>query len=630
MKRFLGTLRLCLLVLCIFAPAVAHALPSGYTRLEYVESTDTAAKAYIDTGLTYNSGYLYDITFSKGGLNNSIMGVRLSSTYSAKGNFSVTYANNNTAVYSSTSSASTAAIFGDTTFGVKHNIQYQQSTRKLMFDGRSYWKSEWITSLDIPYNVYLFAFNIAGSPSGSRTNYSRIYSYKVRNANGVLIQNFVPVKNSSGVVGFYDLSDSNPVTAFHKNKGSGSFIAGPEVGIKIATKAYNDSEFESVQTALSNARTTVSSVVSNTISQSSSIGTLSTSKQNRPTTDCPDYRQCMLVQDANNQPQWFPIVDPFYDLFKPIITQGYSINVHNTSYDLGYTQVGFLNFTSGAATNINTMINLTNSHKIKIKVNGNNFSGVMGRYVSQSSGFQLYNGSFRFGAARLTNSLASYYNQDVILTYGQDGLFVNGTLIARPSTQTFTLGSPCLIGSVGSGDSTFAGKIYEAWIENGSGVVGHYLPVMRNDGIYGMYDTVGKAFLQNMGTGSFTAGGTPVINTDIPTQPTWTVEIPENETLHIMGGTVYGTAKCNSLSATANDVATSANLQSSSWTTAGNNCWCSIKSVDANGNAGIHENSAWVFVENNGNCTSLCSQICATTFAGDTTGAFRGALSGIR
>ncbi|MBO4672372.1 MAG: hypothetical protein J5608_01830, partial [Alphaproteobacteria bacterium] len=49
MKFYLKSLRLCLLVLCVFAPAVAHAglLPDGYKRLEYIQSD---GKAYINTG----------------------------------------------------------------------------------------------------------------------------------------------------------------------------------------------------------------------------------------------------------------------------------------------------------------------------------------------------------------------------------------------------------------------------------------------------------------------------------------------------------------------------------------------------------------------------------------------------
>ena len=72
------------------------------------------------------------------------------------------------------------------------------------------------------YNLYLFAQNQAGSLYWPCTG--RIYSCKISNVNG-LIRNFIPCKNTSGVIGLYDTVNSQ----FYQNAGTGTFIAGPEI-----------------------------------------------------------------------------------------------------------------------------------------------------------------------------------------------------------------------------------------------------------------------------------------------------------------------------------------------------------------------------------------------------------------
>jgi len=214
----------CTLWTIVDQTAYARGLPDGYTRLEYIESRVPAADAYIDTGLNFNSDYIYEITYAKGGTNNAIMGARKNTDYTAQGNFSLTYRSNSTALYSSTTSGSSAVVFGDSIFGIQHTVKYQQSTSTLLFDGTNKWFSNWITNVEIPYNVYLFAFNMVGNAGGGRTEYVRIYSYSVKNINGTLIQNFVPAKNSANVLGMYDTVSG---TFFTNAGGNDNFVAGP-------------------------------------------------------------------------------------------------------------------------------------------------------------------------------------------------------------------------------------------------------------------------------------------------------------------------------------------------------------------------------------------------------------------
>lgn len=59
--------------------------------------------------------------------------------------------------------------------------------------------------------------------SGDRLGNVKIY------IDDTLVFDGVPVQNSSGVLGMYNLADLNPATAFHTNAGTGSFVAGPAV-----------------------------------------------------------------------------------------------------------------------------------------------------------------------------------------------------------------------------------------------------------------------------------------------------------------------------------------------------------------------------------------------------------------
>ena len=72
------------------------------------------------------------------------------------------------------------------------------------------------------YSLYLFSNNNAGA-TGAGASIS-IYSCKIYD-NGTLIRNMVPVKNSSGTLGMYDIVNG----VFYTNAGTGTFVAGAEI-----------------------------------------------------------------------------------------------------------------------------------------------------------------------------------------------------------------------------------------------------------------------------------------------------------------------------------------------------------------------------------------------------------------
>lgn len=192
-------------------------------EIEYLESTVPPSEAYIDTGINYNSLYAYEITFATGDFNNSIWGARITTNWMRKGNHTITYVSHGrTCIYSSEINASSFVDFLYS--NNKHTILYQQSETVLLYDGVGSWNMSWITEDIVPLNTYLFGYNNAGNIGGARTNYLNIYAYKVKDKDGNLIQDFIPVR--VGNVGyFYDKVSGE----LFGNSSTGEFVLGPDV-----------------------------------------------------------------------------------------------------------------------------------------------------------------------------------------------------------------------------------------------------------------------------------------------------------------------------------------------------------------------------------------------------------------
>ena len=101
--------------------------------------------------------------------------------------------------------------------------------------------------------------------------------------------------------------------------------------ITIATTGYNEEQFSAVRTALNNAIDTINGLVATTLNQAETIGTLATTRQNRPATGCPAGKQCLLVKNPSGADQWFEIFDPLYSFVTPL-TRGASGTCSATRY----------------------------------------------------------------------------------------------------------------------------------------------------------------------------------------------------------------------------------------------------------------------------------------------------------
>ena len=195
-------------------------LPAGYTQLEYIESTGTQ---YIDTGvmstgiglkteakvaLTTNStaeqafigrngGSGYEIYFNTG---NTIRSYHFSGQHAT---LNINYSPG--VVYTVLSEM--------TSNGITQSVNGVQSS----------YSGTMSTTLE-ELEVCLFRHNF------KYPLYGRLYYVKIWK-NGELVREFVPAKNSSNVVGMYDLTDPNPATAFYTNANTtgAAFVAGPAV-----------------------------------------------------------------------------------------------------------------------------------------------------------------------------------------------------------------------------------------------------------------------------------------------------------------------------------------------------------------------------------------------------------------
>ncbi len=187
------------------------ALPSGYTKLDYIESSGTQ---YIDTGVSsfpaQNTRVILDVDWLSG------LGCYFGCITSY---WWYVEAAQETLIRSGymndSSNEHISTVIGR--YIVDKNGTYTNVNGVRI--------SHPSAGVTIKASIYLLACN-ASSGVSDIADAARIYSCKIYSSSR-LIRQFVPCKNSSGEVGLYD--EVNDV--FYGNAGTGVFIAGPEVPI---------------------------------------------------------------------------------------------------------------------------------------------------------------------------------------------------------------------------------------------------------------------------------------------------------------------------------------------------------------------------------------------------------------
>lgn len=188
-------------------------LPSGYTALEYIQSSGTQ---YINTGFKANGNTRLTVDIDILPTNPGVVGVfggrdgGLVNTFSfwemADTEFRMDY-------------AVKAYTISTNTVGRKLIDQNKNVTT---INGMEYSQSASTFQAKTPLTVFGINEN-NGIPDERRVK-AKLYSCQIYD-NGALVRNFVPCKSSTGAAGLYDMAGRK----FYGNAGTGAFAAGPAV-----------------------------------------------------------------------------------------------------------------------------------------------------------------------------------------------------------------------------------------------------------------------------------------------------------------------------------------------------------------------------------------------------------------
>ena len=195
-------------------------LPSGYTRLEYIESTGTQ---YIDTGFIPNQDTRIDMVVYPTSVVDAGGGAGFVPYGSAQAYNSRAFECYTVSAQYEFNYGTTYKNIGNAVIGQKVAITHNKNNVSLSInDGQLLTTSFIYSSFTTPYTMTLFGTHRSSVLCGQQ----KIYSCQIRD-NGHLIRNFIPCKNTNGVVGLWD--DVN--SSFYSNAGSGTFIAGLVVSL---------------------------------------------------------------------------------------------------------------------------------------------------------------------------------------------------------------------------------------------------------------------------------------------------------------------------------------------------------------------------------------------------------------
>lgn len=196
-----------------------HNLPSGYTEVEYIESSGTQ---YINTGVTGATPKTasFRVLFVQRGVTQTVSGVQESSAKSLI--FLQTYYGTSSISYGGSSSAMVLAQ--NKIYDIECMLRggYQQLT----VDGAGQIQTTKSGEIENSIPFYLFAHNNNGSATGLCI--ARIYEYILRNGNatGPKACHLIPCREeATGKYGMYDLVSNS----FKGNQGTGEFTGGAEI-----------------------------------------------------------------------------------------------------------------------------------------------------------------------------------------------------------------------------------------------------------------------------------------------------------------------------------------------------------------------------------------------------------------
>lgn len=195
------------------------ALPSGYTQIEYIESTGTQ---WIDTGVQIGSTGAVQARFRPGSLGSTYYEQRLCGAYDGTNRCFILYNCFNPAYLGVGTNDYTTGLA--VTAGTDYSITCMvESAGTVQYDlNGSVTSVSYGGTIETGRNLYLFCCN----ENGSKTGFAKVRLYEFRLYDGsTKVRDLVPCINPNGAVGMYDEVSG----AFFGNAGSGVFTAGPEI-----------------------------------------------------------------------------------------------------------------------------------------------------------------------------------------------------------------------------------------------------------------------------------------------------------------------------------------------------------------------------------------------------------------
>ena len=187
-------------------------LPSGYTELEYIQSSGTQ---YIDTGFKPNQDTRVVTKFDM--IQTDTAWRKLWGSGSGSYNLDFALWNDGTTKLQSYYGTKTNSAVPITSMSLNVDANkniWEYSGETITFDKNNF---------TCAYSMYIFNVNKDNS-SAYLPGMMKLYFFKIYN-NEVLVRDFIPCKNPSGAIGLYDTVNNQ----FYQNAGSGTFIAGPEI-----------------------------------------------------------------------------------------------------------------------------------------------------------------------------------------------------------------------------------------------------------------------------------------------------------------------------------------------------------------------------------------------------------------
>lgn len=185
-------------------------LPEGYTELEYIQSSGTQ---YIDTGFKPNQDTRVVINVTDVSASSGIASLFGGRTANGVSSFSMW-------AFSSVVRTDYGANILKTTQPYATVQSIDKNKNITILNGTEY--TQTYSTFQAGVSLTLFAVNDGEIGVDTRMVSMCLYSCQIYD-NGTLIRDYVPAKNSSGIVGLYDVVNG----VFYTNAGTGEFAAGP-------------------------------------------------------------------------------------------------------------------------------------------------------------------------------------------------------------------------------------------------------------------------------------------------------------------------------------------------------------------------------------------------------------------